>query len=206
MERKTVSKVKENLQKADTSSIVRLPFKGDTRPSVNYRTARGQLNTLAQQTSCDNTFFTQYDGVIDDYLHRDFIEEIQDDRVEGHYLLHHPVFKRSTTTPLHIVFNVSSKPAGRKSLNDCLLTGPTLTAKSHEISLSFKKESLLVPRTYQSCFIVSRSMNKIMITSNSYGSGQQRINEHINVQIQSSDVRCDLLTVSLTRNSTHALY
>ena len=41
--------------------------------------------------------------------------------------------------PLHIVFNASSKPAGGKSLNDCLLTGTTLTAKLHDILLSFRK-------------------------------------------------------------------
>ena len=42
------------------------------------------------------------------------------------------------STPLRIVFNASSMSAGGKSLNDCLSTGPTLTAKLH-ILLSFRK-------------------------------------------------------------------
>ena len=100
-ERKTVSVVKSNLQKTDSGYIVRLPFKDDTRPSVNYRTALGQLNHLIQRASCNETFFEQYSRVIQDYVEKEFIKEIPNDPVEGHYLPHHSVFKRSTTTPLH---------------------------------------------------------------------------------------------------------
>ena len=74
-------------------------------------------------------------------VNRDFIEEIPDDQIEDHYLPHHQVFKKSTTTPLRIMFNAASKPAGRKSLNYCL-TEPTLTAKLHDILLSFRKGEL----------------------------------------------------------------
>ena len=42
---------------------------------------------------------------------------------------YHAVFKKSATTPLRIVFNASSKPSDGKSLNDCLMMGPSLTAK-----------------------------------------------------------------------------
>ena len=52
---------------------------------------------------------------------------------------HHAVFKKSATIPLHIVFNASSKPNEGKSLNDCLLTGPSLTAKLHEILVQFRQ-------------------------------------------------------------------
>ena len=50
---------------------------------------------------------------------------------------HHAVFKKSATTPLRIVFNASSRPNEGKSLNDCLMTGPSLTAKLHEILIQF---------------------------------------------------------------------
>ena len=50
---------------------------------------------------------------------------------------HHAVFKKNVTTPLRIVFNASNEPNEGKSLNDCLLTGPLLTAKLHEILLQF---------------------------------------------------------------------
>ena len=52
---------------------------------------------------------------------------------------HHPLFKKSATTPVCIVFNVSSKPTDGISLNDCLLTGPSLTAKLHDILLTFRQ-------------------------------------------------------------------
>ena len=57
---------------------------------------------------------------------------------------HHAVFKKSATTSLRIIFNASSKPNEGKSLNDCLLTGPSLTAKLHEILVQFRQETYAV--------------------------------------------------------------
>ena len=173
LERKTVTAVKANLQKTNMGYIVRIPFKDDTRPSVNYRTVCGELNTLAQQASCV-IFYTRYEEVIRDYLNLEFIEKIPDDHIDGHYLPHHPVFKKSATTSLRIVFNSSSKPARGKSLNDCLLTGPTLIANLHDILLSFRKGSSLVLRTYRKPFITLSSVNKIEIILNSCGSTKNK--------------------------------
>ena len=52
---------------------------------------------------------------------------------------HHPVYKKSATTLIRIAFNASSKPTGGKSLNNCLLTGPTLTTKLHDTLLTFRE-------------------------------------------------------------------
>ena len=82
--------------------------------------------------------FQQYDAVIQDYVTKEFVELISDDKIEGHYLPHHPIFKNSLTTPLRIVFNASSKTPGNKSLNDCLFTGPSLTAKLHDALVQFR--------------------------------------------------------------------
>ena len=70
-------------------------------------------------------------------MEKEFIEEIPNDPIAGHYMPHHPVFKKSATTPMRIVFNTSSKPTDGTSLNDCLPTGPSLTAKLHDILLTF---------------------------------------------------------------------
>ena len=58
-ERETISLVRSNMHQSESGYIVRLPFKDDTRPSVNYRTARGQLNHLVQRAENDEQFGQQ---------------------------------------------------------------------------------------------------------------------------------------------------
>ena len=138
-ERETISVVRSTIERTDSGYVVQLPFKSETRPSVNYRTARGQLNHLVSKAEQDPNFGQQYDDVVKSYIEREFIEPIPDKPIEGHYMPHHPVFKKSATTPLRIVFNASSKTSEGLSLNDCLLTGPSLTAKLHEILVKFRQ-------------------------------------------------------------------
>ena len=130
-ERETISLVCSNMQQTESGYIVRLTFKDETRPSVNYRTARGQLNELVQRVESDEQFGQQYDKVVESYVEKEFIEQIPNQPVEEHYMPHHAVFKKSATTPLRILFNASSRPNEGRSLNDCLMTGPSLTAKLH---------------------------------------------------------------------------
>ena len=130
-ERETISIMCSNMQHSEPGYIVQLPSKDDTRPSVNYRTARGQLNQLIHRVENDEQFGQQYDKVVESYIEKEFIEKILNQPIEGHYMPHHAMFKKSATTPLRIVFNASSRPNEGKSLNDCLMTGPSLTAKLH---------------------------------------------------------------------------
>ena len=65
---------------------------------------------------------------------------------------HHAVFKKSATTPLRIVFNASSRPNEGRSLNDCLMTGPSLTAKLHEILVQFRQGKYAVTADISSAF------------------------------------------------------
>ena len=136
-ERETVSIVPYSMEKSDADYNIRLPFKDTTSPSVNYLNAKGQLNSPIQRVSHDVNLGKQYDDIVNSYMEKEFIEEIPNDPIAGHYMPHHPAFKKSTTTPMHIVFNASSKPTDCTSLNDCLLTSPSLTAKLHYILLTF---------------------------------------------------------------------
>ena len=138
-ERETVSIVRSSMEKSAAGYIVRLPFKDSKRPSINYRNAKGQLNSLIQRVNHDVNLGKQYNDVVNSYLEKEFIEEILNDPIAGHYMPNHPVFKKSATTPMHIVFNASSKPTDGTSLNECLHTGPSLTAKLHDILLSFRQ-------------------------------------------------------------------
>ena len=137
--RDTVSIVRSSMEKSDAGYIVRLPFKDTMRPSVNYRNAKGQLNSLIQRISHDANLGKQYDYIVNSYVKKEFIEEIPNDPITGHFMPNHPVLKKNATTPMRIVFNASSKPTDGTSFNDCLLTGPSLTAKLHDILLTFRQ-------------------------------------------------------------------
>ena len=150
-ERKTISVVRSNMQQTESGYIVRLPFKDETRPSVNYRTARGQLNQLVQRVENNEQFGQQYDKIVESYVAKEFIEQIPNQPVEGHYMPHHAMFKKSATT-LRIAFNASSKPRDGKSLNDCLMMGPSLTAKLHEILLLFRQGKYAVTADISKAF------------------------------------------------------
>ena len=145
------------MQQTESGYIVRLPFKDETRASVNYRTARGQLNQLVQRVENNEQFGQQYDKVVESYVEKEFIEQIPNQPVEGHYTPHHAVFKKSPTTPLRIVFNASSRPNEGKSLNDCLTTGPSLTAKLHGILLQLRQGKYVVTAD------ISKAFHKIIV-------------------------------------------
>ena len=100
-ERETISLVRSNMQQSESGYIIRLPFKDDTCPSVNYRTARGQLNHLVQRAENDEQF-GHYSKVVSSYVEKEFIEQIPNHPVEGHYVPHHAVLTKSATTPLRI--------------------------------------------------------------------------------------------------------
>ena len=156
-ERETISIVRSNMQHSESGYIVRLPFKDDTRPSVNYHTARGQLNQLIHRVENDEQFGQQYDKVVEFYIEKEFIEQIPNQPIEGHYMPHHAVFKKSATTPLRIVFNASSRTNEGKSLNDCLMAGPPLTAKLHKILIQFRQG------TYAVTADISKAFHRIIV-------------------------------------------
>ena len=94
-ERETVSIVRSSMEKSDAGYIVCLPFEDTTCPSVNYRNAKGQLNSLIQRVSNDANLGKQYDDIVNSYVEKEFTEEIPSDPIAGHYMPHHPVFKTS---------------------------------------------------------------------------------------------------------------
>ena len=158
-ERETISLVRSYMQQTESGYIVRLPFKDETRPSVNYRTARGQLNQLVQRVESDEQFGQQYNKVVESYVEKEFIEQIPNQPVEEHYMPHHAVFKKSATTPLglRIVFNASSRSNEGRSLNDCLMTGPSLTAKLHKILIQFRQGK------YAATADISKAFHRIIV-------------------------------------------
>ena len=156
-ERETVSIVCSSMEKSDAGYIVRLPFKDTTCPSVKYHNAKGQLNSLIQRVIHDANLGKQYDDIVNSYVEKEFIEEIPNDPIAGHYIPHHPAFKKSATTPMRIVFNASSKPTDGTSLNDCLLTDTSLTAKLHDNLLTFRQGQYAITAD------ISKAFHRILV-------------------------------------------
>ena len=116
-----------------------------------------QLSSLVSKFKTNVSLYEQYSKVIQDYVNKGFIEQVPNDPKTGCYLPHHPVIKESATTPLRIVFNASSKPAGGKSLNDCMYVGPSLTQKLHDALLKFRKDPIAVVSD------ISKAFHRILI-------------------------------------------
>lgn len=120
---------------------VNLPWKINS-PELpnNYGRALGQMYSLVTDLVRKDKVDT-YDNIIKEQLELGFIEEVHRAKPseQSHYLPHHAVSKDSETTPIRIVFNCSSKANSQTpSLNDCLMTGPSLTKKLYDVLLNFR--------------------------------------------------------------------
>ncbi|XP_064081061.1 uncharacterized protein LOC135197835 [Macrobrachium nipponense] len=144
-ERESVKCFKDKVKRVDNKYEGSLPFKDESRPLVKYRIAIGQLNSLLHRFESGPSLYAHYDKIIKDYVQSGFIELIPSGSpIIGHYLPHNAVLKDSETTPIRIVFNASSKAKGELSLNDCLITGPSLTTKFFDALLSFRTNPVAV--------------------------------------------------------------
>ena len=141
-EKRSVDHFESTVQRDEHQYWVALPWKGEERPPSNYRRALGQLTSLKKSFVARPKLFDQYESIFQEYLKMGFIEKVETPVVlEGstHYLPHHAVMKDSPTTPCRVVFNAASKPdKSSKSLNECLLTGPTLTNKLVDTLIVFR--------------------------------------------------------------------
>ena len=83
-----------------------------------------------------------------------FIEKVSDaDCTDAHYIPHHCVAKQSTTTPIRIVLDCSAKQDRTKpSLNECLLTGPSLVNDMISILIKFRLKEYAVSADVEKAF------------------------------------------------------
>ena len=139
----TFKKYLQSVQYDCNQYWVRLPWKPDyAHLPTNFRMAMGQAQSLRNNLEVKGNLDT-YDDLIRMQLQADFIEIVPNatpKEGETHYLPHHAVKKDSVTTPLRMVFNCSAKTGKNPSLNDCLLTGPTLTTKLGDALLEFRTQ------------------------------------------------------------------
>ncbi|XP_066600697.1 uncharacterized protein [Prorops nasuta] len=108
--------------------IVRLPFR---KRIVNFdgskEVATKRLIHLERRLSSNNALKEAYTNIIKEYLQLGHMELADNDDNTGFYMPHHAVFKSaSLTTKVRIVFDASTKDRSGVSLNDVLMTGPTI--------------------------------------------------------------------------------
>ena len=124
--------------------VTRLPWRRNHAPlPTNLFLAKNRLISNLKSLRKTPELLQQYDSLIKQQLERDFIEKVDyNDSTNDniiHYLPHHGVKKASATTPLRLVYACNAKLGPKKpSLNDCLLTGPSLMYELPEILLRFR--------------------------------------------------------------------
>ena len=137
----TFKRYVQSVQYDNNQYWVRLPWKpAHSHLPTNFRMAIGQVQSLRSSLE-EKGDLDSYDELIRKQLEADFIEIVPNATLkegETHYLPHHGVKKDSVTTPLRMVFNCSAKTGKNPSLNDCLLTGPSLTTKLGDALLEFR--------------------------------------------------------------------
>ncbi|XP_068206198.1 uncharacterized protein [Palaemon carinicauda] len=138
----TISKYETTVLHRNGRYWVELSFKHN-HPFLptNYNVALGQMYNQLKRFQRQPAHLKYYDNIIKEQLKLGFIEEVENPVISPntHYLPHHAVRKNSSTTPLRVVYNCSAKPSkSSASLNDCLMTGPSLTEKLFDLLVRFR--------------------------------------------------------------------
>lgn len=117
--------------------VVRLPTKEDAPPMGNNRTiAERSLQKLEKRLKADDALADQYGAFLEEYLSKGHMKLAVEPA--AYLLIHHPVFKESTTTKLRVVFDGSRTDSTGMSLNDRLVAGPKLHQDIGNILMAFR--------------------------------------------------------------------
>jgi hypothetical protein len=94
-----------------------------------------------------------YNKIFTDWEAEGIIEVHVDDKDEGHYLPHRPVFKpESLTTPERPFFDASCRTGKNPSLNQCLEKGPNMLELIPSILLRFRSRMIGVVADIRKAF------------------------------------------------------
>ena len=149
----------------DGSYTAKLPWKRDHAelPS-NYDVATKRTRNLIRRLQGEPPLLVKYDEIITEQERRGFIEKVDSNTPttgQVHYIPHRPVKKGSTTTPIRIVYDCSSrKSPNLPSLNDCLeSTAPPLNDLT-SILMRFRIHSYAATTDIEKDFCTSVLMRK----------------------------------------------
>ncbi|XP_015514777.2 uncharacterized protein LOC107220623 [Neodiprion lecontei] len=125
---------------AEGRYVVQLPFRIE---DVDFGNSKNQAYrrflSLQRRLNADAQLKAEYYKVMQEYIDLGHMVHVLDDHEPGYYMPHHPVIKASsTTTKVRVVFDASAKSEKGISLNDVLLTGPTIQDNLFTILLRFR--------------------------------------------------------------------
>ncbi|KAG1683753.1 Zinc finger SWIM domain-containing protein 3 [Nymphon striatum] len=134
----------ESICKTQGKYQVGLPWKLNHPILIsNKSNAQKRLNRLERKLATNQELSIAYHQALDEFIHCNYIEEVLPDnkteRYIEYYLPHRPVVKEGSTFKVRPVFDASAKDSNGHSLNDCLLTGPSLLPQLSDIVLRFRQ-------------------------------------------------------------------
>ena len=144
LEKIAQKKVEQSLSYNGDRYEVSVPWKQD-RPNLpnNRQMAERRLQLVEKKLQKDTQLANAYQGVIDDYLKKEYIRVVptSEPRPESEWFLpHFPVVRPDReTTKVRIVFDASAQ-LNEKSLNTEALPGPKLQSNIFDILVRFRKE------------------------------------------------------------------
>ncbi|KAL1447023.1 hypothetical protein WDU94_001902 [Cyamophila willieti] len=140
----------------DGRYTVSLPFKSD--PALlgdSYKIAEKRFLNLERKLSSNPEVKEQYKTAITEYIKEGYAvpSEPKSDLVEF-YMPHHAIYRPDrVTTKVRVVFDLSCPTSNGTSLNDILLTGPTLYNDLFELLLKMRHFPVLVLADIKKMFL-----------------------------------------------------
>ena len=137
-----------------------LPFKeGHPLLPDNFATCVTRLKNLLSRLQSKPEILGEYNGIIHEQLKQGIIELVPEEDEESpsfgivHYLPHREVIRMDKeTTKLRIVYDASARSNG-PSLNDCLLSGPSLSPLIFDILLRFRLNKVGMTADIEKAFL-----------------------------------------------------
>lgn len=135
----------------DGRYVVKLPFKttGPVCVDGNSRAiAEKRLQGLYSRFKKNTDLHKKYTEVMEEYLQLGFIEKIpetEEKNINAVYIPHHPVIRNDKdTTKVRVVYDASCKYENGLSLNDTLMTGPTLQPELRQLLMRWRQHPICI--------------------------------------------------------------
>ena len=137
---------------------VPLLWKSDAPPlKSNYLQAVKRLEGVERQLRRNAERANAYKDAINQYVEKGFaveVKEAADGNEKVRYLPHHAVFREDKkTTKCRVVFDASAYDEHEVSLNDCILSGPTLQPNLVSVLLRFRARRIALMADVEKMFL-----------------------------------------------------